>query len=151
MHEHLDYGAVEERPATAGPFLGNLEDGKRSGDGRDADGADPRRSLAHIRPGDVVEVTGVIFEIVRNRCWEAGIRPGEIFECREIRDGSLVLAQQDGSTVTFERHHARFVSTRPLALSIRGVTHPPSASRTGKRTRRGNAVPSRVPGSSSPA
>lgn len=78
----------------------------------------PTRSLVDAGPGDVVKIDDIFFQIVRNRCWELGIDRGELFECRGVRDGCVVLEHEDHGRVRLEAHYARFVSTVPVASGV---------------------------------
>lgn len=77
-------------------------------------------SLADVEPGDVAEVTAIFFDIVRNRCWEIGIRPGEVLECLEAdgESGALLLRRRDGEPVVLSEACARFVLVSPATVSV---------------------------------
>lgn len=78
----------------------------------------PTRSLADTRPGDVVKVADIFFQIVRDRCWELGIDRGEVFECRGTRDDHVVLEHDELGRLELETHYARFVSTVSVASGL---------------------------------
>lgn len=78
----------------------------------------PTCSLADTRPGDVVKIADIFFQIVRNRCWELGIDRGEVFECRGARDDHVVLEHDELGRLELETHYARFVSTVSVASGL---------------------------------
>lgn len=78
----------------------------------------PTTSLANTRPGDVVKITEIFFQIVRDRCWELGIDRGEVFECRATRDDHVVLEHDELGRLELELHYARFVSTVSVASGL---------------------------------
>jgi hypothetical protein len=91
-------------------------------------------SLADVRPGDVVEIVEILFEMVRNHCWELGIVEGDVYECVHLDREEIVLARPRGGQVAVERHCARFVVTDPRSARERSAS--PTASLTRRRSGR---------------
>jgi len=79
-----------------------------------------RGSLASVAPGERVRVTEIFFQIVRNRCWELGIRDGDVLECLETDDEAVLLRHPRRGVVSIERSCARFVLTASPSLEGRG-------------------------------
>lgn len=73
-----------------------------------SDGSE-QTSLADVRPGEVVRITEIFFQMVRNRCWEAGIFEGDVVRCREVDRNLIVLVHPERRKVVLERSCARFV------------------------------------------
>lgn len=63
--------------------------------------------------GELVQVTSIFFEIVRNRCWKLGILEGEVYRCLGFDEsrGTLLLFHPVHGRVRVEKDVARFVST----------------------------------------
>lgn len=70
-------------------------------------------NLAEAREGDRVQVTGIVFELVRLRSWKSGIVPGGRYDClgRDPESGDVTLVNSCGERVTVEKDLARFIST----------------------------------------
>lgn len=86
-------------------------------------------SLAEVRPGQVVEITEIFFQIVRNRCWELGIFEGEVFECVAVDGEEIVLIHPRRGTVEVSVDCARFVLTTPARIGGRRRRSPGSRRR----------------------
>lgn len=77
-----------------------------------------RTSLAEVRPGDIVEIVEIFFEIVRNQCWALGLVVGDTCECVAVDATEIVLVHPIAGRVSISSDSARFVLTRPRALGV---------------------------------
>lgn len=71
--------------------------------------AEPVRSLAAARTGDLVEVRRILFGALRNLCADLGVHEGEIVRCRACTRSQLLLETRAGRVVALERDWARFI------------------------------------------
>jgi hypothetical protein len=93
-------------------------------------------SLADVRPGDVVEIVEILFEMVRNHCWELGIVEGDVYECVHLDREEIVLARPRGGQVAVERHCARFIVTDDRTTSKERSASPPASLARRRSSRR---------------
>lgn len=68
------------------------------------------RTLALSQPGQTVQVKEILFDLVRDRCWELGIREGSVVECRDRDGSSVVVDLPNGERAQIPRDYAWFVS-----------------------------------------
>ncbi len=73
------------------------------------------RALAASRVGQVIQVEYVLFDTVRDRLAEMGIRVGSVLECLESEPLSVRVRLPNGGETQVSRAFAWFVSTRPIA------------------------------------
>lgn len=67
------------------------------------------RSLEDVAPGEAGVVYHILFELVRARCHELGIRPGVRLSCVGKTPDEIRLGLPEGREVDLERHYAHFV------------------------------------------
>lgn len=67
------------------------------------------RSLEDVAPGEAGVVYHILFELVRARCHELGIRPGVRLSCVGKTPDEIRLGLAGGREVDLERHYAHFV------------------------------------------
>lgn len=67
------------------------------------------RSLDDVAAGESGLVYHILFDLVRARCHELGIRPGLRLSCVGKTPEEVRLRLPDGSEIELERHYAHFV------------------------------------------
>lgn len=75
--------------------------------------AAPIRSLASIRPGELLRIERILFDATRARCREAGLREGDLVLCSEATPGAIWLETMSAGEVVLERSVGRFVQVAP--------------------------------------
>ena len=89
-------------------------------------------SLARTAPGQTVQVQDILFDLVRTRCTDAGVKLGDLVTCTSNRNGQVGLRFADGRSASLERHYAWFVRT---SLP---VSDPPEAAARASRSTPGS-------------
>ncbi len=69
------------------------------------------RRLAQARRGQRLEVHDILFDLVRDRCFDLGIERGSVVICTENVEGRVELTLNDGTPRVLENHYAFFVET----------------------------------------
>ena len=71
--------------------------------------ADATRSLDTVRPGELVTVRRILFDLVRDQCSECGVSEGSRL-CGRREGGEVVLVDAaSGRRVRCDSRHARFI------------------------------------------
>lgn len=73
---------------------------------------DATKSLSDVAPGEVVTVSHVLFEGVRTRCAELGLREGDRVRVRMRGHDTLLIQGTDGRLVHCPKGLVRFVEVQ---------------------------------------
>ena len=75
------------------------------------------RSLGgiHVDPCSTVEVSRILFGLVRDRCAEIGLAEGERIRCRDRDHETVTLEMPTGTLKSLELYYAWFVEVAPVA------------------------------------
>lgn len=69
-----------------------------------------RKTLATAGAGDFVQVRRILFNAIRDHCWELGIEPGGMVECVENHSDWVLVRLADGREERVTRDYAWFIS-----------------------------------------
>jgi hypothetical protein len=69
----------------------------------------PVRTLASIRPGERLQIVGIVFDSVRSRCAQARIGETSVVTCLAATATHVLLQSPTGEHVVFERTWSRFI------------------------------------------
>ena len=67
------------------------------------------RSLAMIVSGRYVKVDGILFDVVRDRCADAGLGVGDIIQVMGRSDLHILIRNARGALTMLERELAQFI------------------------------------------
>jgi hypothetical protein len=73
------------------------------------------RSLADVTDGELVQVAGGLFDVVRRICPTVGIHPGDTVTCQGRTLRQVLLRRTDGRDVSIDRFYASFIEVVPVA------------------------------------
>jgi hypothetical protein len=71
------------------------------------------RSLAEVRPNDLIRVEHILFDSLREECHGIGIAEGDVLRCRRSSRAVLLLETSAGRTLILDSDWARFIQVRP--------------------------------------
>lgn len=72
------------------------------------------RSLAIVPPGGTVEVDSIRFRMVKDYCYELGIREGSVLTCLTQNGSWVELELPPGKLIQLPREYAWFVAVEEL-------------------------------------
>lgn len=73
-----------------------------------------RPSLADASRGDILEIRFVLFGLIRSRCWDLGLQPGDVLRHLGRRKGGVAVAEAGGRRILVPDECAPFVAVRSL-------------------------------------
>jgi len=71
--------------------------------------ADATRSLDTVRPGELVTVRRILFDLVRDQCSECGVSEGSRLCGRSEGAETVVVDATSGRRIPCDSRHARFI------------------------------------------
>lgn len=74
-------------------------------------------SLGGIHPNDgrSYHIRRIVFDLVKDRCAELGLKEGETVRCRKRDHRNVVVELSDGAMRSLELTYARFVQVEPTS------------------------------------
>jgi hypothetical protein len=79
------------------------------------------RCLSDSKPGDLLQVRLIVFELVRSRCWDLTLQEGDLLRYVEDVEGGIRISRLDGTRVTVPLECARFIGVRLVPQETRDI------------------------------
>jgi hypothetical protein len=76
----------------------------------------PPLCLADAKPGDLVQVRLIVFELVRSRCWHLPLREGDTVRFVETGDEAVTVSRLDGTHLAVPSECARFIGVERIPV-----------------------------------
>ena len=92
--------------------------------------ADATRSLDTVRPGELVTVRRILFDLVRDQCSECGVSEGSRLCGRSEGVETVVVDATSGRRIRCESRHARFIEVVGDDASAAGLESADGSART---------------------
>jgi Fe2+ transport system protein FeoA len=86
---------------------------------------DSAHALASAKRGSRYRITQLVFSMVRDRCADLGLHPGDEVDCIDNRGWAVHLQRSDGRRVILDQDYAWFVEVE--------LVHPPDTGASPQR------------------